>query len=308
MNGSRQWLFIITIPLIVLASVLMLPSTAAAQDGWTWQHPLPQGNTLKGLWGNSSDYIVAVGELGTVVRYDGTSWSRMPSGTLYHLNAVWGSSRTNVLAVGEHGTILQFDGATWNTISSPITNTLYAVWGDSSVDIFAVGEKGTILHYDGVVWTSMPSGVTYDFIGVWGSGSSDVFAIARTGHLLHYDGLSWVLLAIDISQVAGKLIAGIWGSNAGIYAVTNALNGTVLRYFPEPAGQKLVVLARRPPFGASAQAMSLSLAPMARFNTLTAPTGHLPERLVTGYTECGAAAATMYIPSVRPARFSSSTG
>jgi hypothetical protein len=51
--------------------------------------------------------------------------------------------------VGVGGTILHYDGATWSPMSSGTTNSLQAVWCSSGSDVFAVGYGGTILHYSG---------------------------------------------------------------------------------------------------------------------------------------------------------------
>jgi hypothetical protein len=50
------------------------------QMNWEWINPLPQGNTLFGVWGSSSTDVYAVGMAGTILHYDGTSWSLMDSG------------------------------------------------------------------------------------------------------------------------------------------------------------------------------------------------------------------------------------
>ena len=64
-------------------------------------------NSLNGIWGSSSSNVFAVGSGGTILKYNGTSWSSMTSGTTNQLNSVWGSSGTNVFAVGIGGTILK---------------------------------------------------------------------------------------------------------------------------------------------------------------------------------------------------------
>ena len=73
----------------------------------------------------------------------------MTSGTKYPLNGVWGSSSTDVFAVGDEGTILHYDGSTWSPMESGLKKVLNAVWGTSGTDVFVAGDGGTILHYDG---------------------------------------------------------------------------------------------------------------------------------------------------------------
>lgn len=83
-----------------------------AGGGWKWQNPLPQGNSLRGVWGSSGTNVLAVGESGTILRYNGSAWSPMTSGTTNPLYGFWGSSENNVFAVGGGGTILHNSNTT----------------------------------------------------------------------------------------------------------------------------------------------------------------------------------------------------
>jgi hypothetical protein len=111
----------------------------------------------------------------------------MDSGTRASLNSVWGSSGDDVFAVGDSGTILHFDGSTWNPMSSGTEEPLNDVWGNSATRVFAVGESGTILRYNGTNWTSLNSGTTQNLKGVWGSSATDVYVVGSGGAILHYE-------------------------------------------------------------------------------------------------------------------------
>ena len=55
---------------VSLSFLLPLPASAAtvvSADGWGWQNPLPQGNTLIGVWGSSFSDVFAVGDDGTIL-------------------------------------------------------------------------------------------------------------------------------------------------------------------------------------------------------------------------------------------------
>lgn len=43
-----------------------------------------------------------------MLRWNGTAWLAVASGTRQLLGAVWGSSATDVVAVGDGGTILRY--------------------------------------------------------------------------------------------------------------------------------------------------------------------------------------------------------
>ncbi len=59
------------------------------------------------MWGTSSGDIYAVGSNGTILRYDGTGWSAITSGTDVGLGAVWGTASGDFYAVGRYGIILR---------------------------------------------------------------------------------------------------------------------------------------------------------------------------------------------------------
>ena len=99
---------------------------------------------------------------------------------------VWGSSSSDVFAVGVNGTILHYDGTSWSAMTSGTTVLLYGIWGSSASDVFAAGVSGTILHYNGTTWSAMTSGTGYSLYGIWGSSGSDVFAVGECGTVLHY--------------------------------------------------------------------------------------------------------------------------
>lgn len=77
---------------VVLVSIVLLaitPREARAgadhrlrsADRWCWEHPLPQGNTLGGTWARSPRDAWFVGDRGTILHWDGSSVTRVHSGT-----------------------------------------------------------------------------------------------------------------------------------------------------------------------------------------------------------------------------------
>lgn len=58
------------------------------------------------------------------------------------------SSGSDVYAVGDKGTILHWNGSSWsNQTVSGVVHSLRSVWGSSITNIYAVGSEGIILHY-----------------------------------------------------------------------------------------------------------------------------------------------------------------
>ena len=74
-------------------------------------------------------------------------WMTVTNPAARTLRGMWSSSDSNIVAVGDGGTIVQYDGSTWTPPVSGVTANLRAVWGSGSTNIYAVGDNGTVLHY-----------------------------------------------------------------------------------------------------------------------------------------------------------------
>jgi len=125
------------------------PPPICSVGGWCWSAPTPQGNDLGGVWSTSASDVWSVGDLGTILHWDGATWSSYLGVTDQPLSHVRGSGASDVWAVGAAGTILHWDGAAWSTSASGTTTELTDVWATATDDAWAVGASGTILHYDG---------------------------------------------------------------------------------------------------------------------------------------------------------------
>lgn len=182
---------------------------------------------LYSVWGSSPSDIFAVGFMGNIMHYDGTSVSYMNSNTTEYLYGVWGSSGTDVFAIGNNGTIIHYDGTNWSSMLSNTTEYLDGVWGSSGSDVFAVGGGGTILHYDGNAWSVMDSGTTQYLYNIWGGSGTDVFAVGSgNGMILHYDGTTWSTMDTGTTEP----IYDVWGSSGSDVYVTTDSSGTILHY------------------------------------------------------------------------------
>jgi hypothetical protein len=140
---------------------------------------------LFGIWGTGPNNVYAVGEVGTIIRYNGISFSKLPNIPTYQsLNAIWGTNAHNIFVVGDNGVILHFDGVSWTQQFSGTTENLSGVWGFSNSSVYAVGAYGTILHYDGTNWSPEESGVSNEFlVSVAGAGNT-VRVVSEIGTVL----------------------------------------------------------------------------------------------------------------------------
>ena len=107
--------------------------------------------------------------LGILMHRDATAWSKLvlPVGAPA-LNGVWGSGPSDIYVVGAAGTILHYNGASWTAMASATPQDLQAVSGRGANDIFAAGAFGEIVHFDGVAWSEInnPAGQQINGVSV----------------------------------------------------------------------------------------------------------------------------------------------
>lgn len=212
------------------------PGSVVAQTDW---EVMTSGTThmLRDVWGSGGNDLFAVGDDGTILHYDGSSWATMYSGlegSLRNLHGVWGSGSKDVYAVGDWGTIWHYDGTSWDpwTVYYP-SNDLTGVWGTGSNNVYFVDEGSTVFHYDGsscqeVYPLNKPfaPGVAHSLRGIGGSGPGDIFAVGELGTgpaWMHYTGTTWP--GATLSGL-GRL-HGVWcGGPGDAYLV--GLHGMIL--------------------------------------------------------------------------------
>lgn len=191
-------------------------------DGRVWRKVASTPAALQSVWGTSESDVFAVGREGTILHYDGSSWSALSTGRQEWLEGIWGSSPQDVFVAGGRDSILHYDGAGWSRQYTGASSL--ALWGSSGHDVFAIGGT-SIMHYDGVSWSAQASGAVGNLFGVWGSAPNDVFAVGVNGTILHYDGSSWSPQASGTTQH----LYGVWGTSRNdVFAV--GANGVLQHY------------------------------------------------------------------------------
>lgn len=167
------------------------PGGVLRWDGARWSVFKDPGQDLA-LWGIGVDDLWGVGDAGRILRWQGGGpWLPVRSPTSQALLHVWGTGAQDILASGAGGTLVHFDGRSWSAQKSGTEADLYRVWGSARDDVWVAGTGGTLLHYDGGAWSVVPSGVPVHLYGLWGSARNDVWAAGDQGTLLHYDGSAW---------------------------------------------------------------------------------------------------------------------
>ena len=164
---------------LCLGVTLVCGGMAFAQEGWYWQNPLPQGNTLTAVSFTDANTGTAVGRGGTILHTTngGATWVSQSSGTTeYLLGVSFTDANTGTVVGAKHFggpftlTILRTTdgGATWVSQSSGTTGWLEDVSFTDTNTGTAVGSGGTILRTTdgGATWVSQSSGTTLWLNGV----------------------------------------------------------------------------------------------------------------------------------------------
>jgi predicted Ser/Thr protein kinase/photosystem II stability/assembly factor-like uncharacterized protein len=158
---------------------------------WTVLPPVTDAD-LYCVWGQDPRRVWAVGQKGTILLYDGSSWQKMDSGTLKDLFAVVGTpDGTCVWAAGDHGTILRYRAGRWETMASGTTERLLTIVCCCPGHGWAAGENGTLCRWDKMKWSPWPSGTTRTLRFLSGVKANDIWAAGDHGFVMHWNGLRW---------------------------------------------------------------------------------------------------------------------
>jgi hypothetical protein len=205
-------------------------------------------NELHSVWGAVPEAVWAVGNLGTINKWDGSKWEAISSPTDLNLYAVWGRSQEEVYAAGQYGVLLNWDGISWKIVRSSTSQNLRAVWGLGPNNVYAVGQYATIMHYDGLNWSQIKiedqvvagglQPVTDQLFDIWGTASNDIWAIGAKGTLIHTNidtetgEMTWVKIPHDDTEIT---LRGLWGKDkehfwmAGLEGAVFRSNGQYLK-------------------------------------------------------------------------------
>lgn len=197
--------------------------------GWC-SDTAPAGFTqnLNGIAGSSKTDMVAVGDGGTVLRYDGQSWKAEASSVaekLFGVAVLRGSSPPTYVAVGDLGRVIYNSGSGWMSAVSQTTR-LRAVIGNSR-DFYAVGDSGTLLKGSYSNLSLPTSGTEAAPVSVAGknlnaialqvgNGNSSEYLMAGDMSASgRYNGLAWDPSAPSPSTI----LNGVWYSKTRLVAV-----------------------------------------------------------------------------------------
>jgi phospholipase C len=194
------------------------------------QGPPDPGNTvttedLNGVSCISTTYCKAAGQNGTIISFNGATWSADTSTTSQHLLGVSCVSQAFCKAVGRLGRIRSWDGNSWSGDTSPTMEDLNGVSCTSATLCKAVGQSGTLLTWNGSSWRAETSTTSQDLIGVSCFSANVCKAVGALGRIRSWDGNAW---SGDTSPTTENLRGVFCGSPAFCKAVGEG--GTIVSW------------------------------------------------------------------------------
>ena len=205
-----------------------------------WQQVLDNviDGVLWDVWAAHPEHILAVGDHGTVLHFNGQHWQSQSSDTRLPLHAVCGWGAERAIAVGWMGVICCYQNDEWQRVQGGITDEsgqrfissrenqpLFGLWTktDEPNKVWAVGDYGRITHFDGHVWQEVDSGISNHLRSIIGLDDGSLMACGAEGLILRRSRESehWQIMESDTRANLTRLWAR---SSSEIYAIGGQYN------------------------------------------------------------------------------------
>ena len=172
------------------------------------------------LWGSDPNNIYFVGRGGSIVHYNGSSFSKIESGTTLTFLDVYGSQNSKigdyeVLTIYSRNyplekAIYKIEGNSAMQISAePIIWELYSCWFVSNRHYYVVGSgmyEKSILSEN--LWRNDPLDfTTHSTYKIRGTGLNDIFSVGAYGEILHFNGYRWKSFIPELGIIQGEYYA-----------------------------------------------------------------------------------------------------
>jgi hypothetical protein len=186
---------------------------------------LSANEDVNDMWGGGDGRFYAVGNHGTMLWYNGYTWTPLPHLTDADLYGVSGIPGGDVYVVGANGTLLRKDTAGWNILTTGVTEDLYDVAIEAHNSVYLVGEAGTILRFNGLEFSTELSNTKADLYAAFMPPGGIPYAAGKGGQFFKRSGGQWV----SVPAASGIDIRDIWGTSAN-FMVAVGTDGTILLF------------------------------------------------------------------------------
>lgn len=181
----------------------------------------------------------AVGDMGTILRFNGSTWAAVSAPTTMDLYGVWASAADSALIVGAQ--VLRWNGTAWAVENVGSTAYFHGIWGFAANDIWIAGVGGDIRHWNGTAWQNFTA-TSANYVSVWGRSPNDVWFVGNEmndmgqiqGAIRHWNGA--IIEVYDLTNlptaVQQRSLTGVWGPSTGTDVWAVGEQGTTLRFSP----------------------------------------------------------------------------
>jgi len=200
-------------------------------DGMTWSQVAQVHDTVSAIWGSSSSDVWFAGGF-SIWHWDGSAIGLIsaPKPTDGYLT-LWGFSASDVWAAGANGTLMHWNGSVWTAVPTTSSLYIFGLWGASSKDLWGVGNDGYQLHWNGTAINSTNTLDYTGFNTIYGLNAKDIWALGsccwQDGGSepwgAHYDGERWSYQKMPAIGFATALMA-----TSGIYSAI--INNTLVQW------------------------------------------------------------------------------
>ncbi len=200
----------ITLPLVGIfglspSDIWLAGSIPIHGDGNQWVgfdvRSLPGNDSasVSKCWGTNGFNMYFVGLNGTILRFNGSTWTKLEGGTRLPINDIWGAGQTILCVASDqaHGAgkkLLRILGSTVSNVGDGgLPLSLSSLWFKPSGGYFVVGDglfRASAIAAN-TSWESFHGGLTkYYSNAIHGSGV-DIVVVGAFGDLLTYNGSTW---------------------------------------------------------------------------------------------------------------------
>ncbi len=184
------------------------------------------GQNLNGAGFGSGSEVVAVGDLGTIIVWDGSTWKAEKSGLQHTLRSVSGADG-KYWAVGDFGTVLRREAGKWTkeSVGAGAGTKLHSIVALGGGKAVAVGDAGVVIERsaDGK-WKQVSEDPGLFLYGVARSADGGIVAVGWNGSLVighkgKYEIVKSKLPNVlrDVAITAAGIVAV--GHKGGVYQV-----------------------------------------------------------------------------------------
>jgi hypothetical protein len=174
----------------------------------------------------AADFGFAVGNTGTVLSYNGSTWAASSSGSVDNLLGVSVVSANEAWIATSAGKILKWNGSSWSQAASTAATfrsiSMLDTDGDGFANVgWAVGDTGKIHYYNGSSWSTYATPTGSNLLGVVAASINSAWAVGQGGIILAWNGTSWASTASPV----GSNLNGI-GSVKGVSSAAGSSVGS----------------------------------------------------------------------------------